>query len=115
MTVTELERKAWWLIALAKIATNKTRRKELMQEAFDLATRASTLRQLEFYNEELNGRSSIGDQGYGMRLSNSDGRTLWVYLTPRAGPTRCGLPMPWGARAQTTSRISTCGMPRTSC
>ena len=80
MTVTELERKAWWLIALAKITSNKSRRKELMQEAFDLATRASTLRQLEFYNEELNGRSSIGDQGYGMRLSNSDGRTLWVYL-----------------------------------
>ena len=80
MTVTELERKAWWLIALAKITTNRTRRKELMQEAFDLATRASTLRQLEFYNEELNGRSSIGDQGYGMRLSNRDGRTLWVYL-----------------------------------
>jgi hypothetical protein len=80
MTVTELERKAWWLIAMTKINTNKTRRKELMQEAFDLATRASTLRQVEYYNEELNGRSSIGDQGYGMRLSNRDGRTLWVYL-----------------------------------
>jgi hypothetical protein len=80
MTVTELERKAWWLIALAKITTNKSRRKELMQEAFKLATRANVLRQLEFDNEELNGRSTIGDQGYGMRLSNRDGRTLWVYL-----------------------------------
>jgi hypothetical protein len=37
----ELERKAWRLITLAKVAVNKTRRKVLMQEAFDLLTRAS--------------------------------------------------------------------------
>ena len=74
----ELERKAWRLITLAKIAVNKTRRKVLMQEAFDLLTRASALRQLE--NEEIDGGFSIGEEGYRMRLSNSDGATLWVYL-----------------------------------
>ena len=109
MTVTELERKAWWLIALAKITTNKTRRKELMQEAFNLATRASALRQLEFGDEELNGGSSIGEQGYRMRLSNGDGQHAGSTYELRVGPTRCGPPMLSGARGQTASRISTCG------
>ena len=76
----ELERKAWRLITLAKIAVNKTRRKVLMQEAFDLLTRASALRQLDLDSEELNGDPSTGKQGYRMRLSNWDGATLWLYL-----------------------------------
>ena len=47
MTVTELESKAWGLIAIAKVTANKIRQKVLMQEAFDLVTRASALRQLD--------------------------------------------------------------------
>jgi hypothetical protein len=46
----------------------------LMQEAFDLFTRVSALRQ------GVNGGSSTGERGYRMRLSNGDGTTLWVYL-----------------------------------
>jgi hypothetical protein len=76
----ELERKAWRLITLAKTAVNKTRRKVLMQEAFDLLTRASWLRQVDLDNEEVNGGFSIGEQAYRMRLSSEDGTTLWVYL-----------------------------------
>lgn len=74
----ELE-KAWRLIGMAKVAVNKTRRKLLMQEAFDLLTRASALRQLEPDSEAMNGRE-IGEQAYRMRLSNGDGATLWVFL-----------------------------------
>ena len=51
-----------------------------MQEAFDLLTRASALRQIELDNEEIDGGFSIGEEGYRMRLSNWDGATLWVYL-----------------------------------
>jgi hypothetical protein len=80
MTATELESKAWRLIAMAKVATNKSRRKLLMQEAYNLHARASALRQLDLDCEELNGGSSTGEQGYRMRLSNWDGATLWVYL-----------------------------------
>ena len=80
MTAKELESKAWRVIGMAKVAVNKTRRKVLMQEAFDLLTRASTLRKLESNNEEMNGGFSIGEQAYRMRLSDSDGTTLWVYL-----------------------------------
>jgi hypothetical protein len=80
MTAKELESKAWRLITLAKVAVNKTRRKVLIQEAFDLITRASALRQLDLNSEELNGHSSIGEQSYRMRLSSWDGATLWLYL-----------------------------------
>jgi len=80
MTTKELEGKAWQLIGMAKVAGDKARRKVLMQEAFDLLTRASALRQLDFDSEELNGGTSIEEQGYRMRLSNWDGATLWVYL-----------------------------------
>jgi hypothetical protein len=81
MTAKELESKAWRLIGLAKVAGDKTRRKALMQKAFDLLTRASALRQLDLDSEEeLNGGSSIEERGYRMRLSNWDGATLWVYL-----------------------------------
>ena len=80
MTATELESKAWRLIAMAKVATNKSRRKLLMQEAYNLHARASALRQLDLDCEELNGGSSTGEQGYRMRLSNRDDATLWVYL-----------------------------------
>ena len=76
MTVKELESKAWQLIGMAKVATNKTRRKVLMQEAYNLLARASALRQLDLDSEELNGHSSIGERGYRMRLSNWDGTTL---------------------------------------
>jgi hypothetical protein len=51
------------------IASDKTRRKMLMQEAFDLVTRASALRQLDL----VNGGSSTGERGYRMRLSDGDG------------------------------------------
>jgi len=81
MTAKELESKAWRLIGSAKIAGDKARRKVLMQEAFDLLTRASALRQLDLDSEEeLNGGTSIEERGYRMRLSNWDGATLWVYL-----------------------------------
>src|SRR5215472_16358397 len=80
MTAKELESKAWGLIGMAKIASDKTRRKVLMQEAFDLITRASALRQLDPDSEELNGGSSVEENGYRMRLANWDGATLWVYL-----------------------------------
>jgi len=80
MTVKELESKAWQLIGMAKVATNKTRRKVLMQEAYNLLARASALRQLDLDSEELNGHSAIGGQGYRMRLSNWEDATLWVYL-----------------------------------
>ena len=80
MTARELESKAWQLIGMAKVSSDKARRKVLMQEAFDLLTRASALRQLDFDSEELNGGTSIEEQGYRMRLSNWDGATLWVHL-----------------------------------
>jgi hypothetical protein len=80
MTVKELESKAWQLIGMAKVATNKTRRKVLMQEAYNLLARASALRQLDLDSEQLNGHSAIGEQGYRMRLSNWEGATVWVYL-----------------------------------
>jgi hypothetical protein len=51
-----------------------------MQEAFDLLTRVSALRQIDVDTEEPNGDSSIGEESYRMRLSNWDGATLWVYL-----------------------------------
>jgi len=72
----KLEVRAWRLIGMAKIASDKTRRKMLMQEAFDLVSRAISLRQLD----PVNGRSSTGERGYRMRLSNGTGTTLWVYL-----------------------------------
>ena len=84
MTTKELESKAWRLIGLAMVAGDKTRRKALMQEAFDLLTRASALRQLDLDSEELNGDSSIGEQGYRMRLSNWDGVTLYLHAESRA-------------------------------
>jgi hypothetical protein len=80
VTATELETKAWRLIAKAKTAVNKTRRKILMQEAFDLLSRASALRQTDLDNEQIGGGFSIGDDAYRMRLSNGDGTTLWIYL-----------------------------------
>jgi hypothetical protein len=81
MTVRELESKAWRLIGMAKVAVNKSRRKVLMQEAFDLASRASALRQLDHPDgEESNGGSPNEEDGYRMRLSNDDGTTLWIYL-----------------------------------
>jgi hypothetical protein len=70
-------KKAWRLITLAKVAVNKTRRKVLMQEAFDLLTRASALRRLDLDSDEVNGDR---EQGYRMRLSDGDDTTLWVYL-----------------------------------
>jgi hypothetical protein len=76
----ELESEEWRLIGMAKVADDKARPKALMQEAFDLLTRASALRKSDLHSEELNGGSSIGEQGYRMRLSNRDGATLWVYL-----------------------------------
>jgi hypothetical protein len=81
MTRKELESEEWRLIAMAKIDGDKARRKALMQEAYDLLTRATAMRQLDSDSEEeLNGGSSIEQQGYRMRLSNWDGATLWVYL-----------------------------------
>jgi len=80
VTRKELESKAWRLIGMAKIASDKSRRKMLMREAFDLVTRASVLRQLDLDSEGVNGGSSTGERGYRMRLSNGDGATLWVYL-----------------------------------
>src|SRR5215469_6191511 len=81
MTAKELESKAWRLIGSGKIAGERARRKVLMQEAFDLLTRASALRQLDLDSEEeLKGGTSIEERGYRMRLSNWDGTTLWVYL-----------------------------------
>jgi len=77
----ELEQKAWRLIGKAKVSVNRTRRKLLMQEAFDLLSRASALRQLDPDTEDLNGRGAdTVEQGYRMRLSNGDGATLWVFL-----------------------------------
>jgi len=55
MTAKELESKAWRVIGMAKIAVNKTRRKVLMQEAYDLLTRASALRRLDLDSEKLSG------------------------------------------------------------
>jgi hypothetical protein len=80
MTRKELESKAWQLITVAKVAYDKARRKALMQEAYDLLTRATAMRQSELDSEEVNGGTSIEEQGYRMRLSNWDGATLWVYL-----------------------------------
>ena len=80
MTAKELESKASRVIGMAKIAVNKTRRKVLIGEAFDLLARASALRQLDLDSEQLNGHSAIGEQGYRMRLSNWEGATVWVYL-----------------------------------
>src|SRR5215469_15307048 len=80
MTPRELESKAWRLIGLAKIAVDKTRRKLLMQEAFDLLSRANALRQADSDGETPSGGADIGEQGYRMRLSNWDGATLWVFL-----------------------------------
>ena len=81
MTRKELESEEWRLIAMAKIDGDKARRKALMQEAYDLLTRATAMRQLDSDSEEeLNGGSSIEERGYRMRLSNWDGATLWVYL-----------------------------------
>jgi hypothetical protein len=80
MTAKELESKASRVIGMAKIAVNKTRRKVLIGEAFDLLARASALRKSESDHEEINGGFSTGEQGYGMRLSNWDGATFWVYL-----------------------------------
>jgi len=81
MTRKELESKAWQLIAMAKTASDKARRQVLMLEAFGLLRRASALRQLDSDGgEELNGGTSVKEQGYRMRLSNWDGATLWVHL-----------------------------------
>ena len=76
----EMEKKAWRLIGMAKVSVNKTRRKLLMQEAFDLLGQASALRQLDPNGEELNGGVDIWEQGYRLRLSNGDGVSLWVFL-----------------------------------
>ena len=86
MTAKELESKAWRVIAMAKVAVNKTRRKVLMQEAHDLLKRAGALRQVEMQDEEMNGGFSTGEQAYRMRLSNDDGTTLWVYLQAESRP-----------------------------
>ena len=80
MTAMELESKAWQLIGMAKVSSDQARRKVLMQEAYDLLSRAGALRRSDLASEELNGGSSFGEQGYRMRLSNWDGGTLWVYL-----------------------------------
>ncbi|HKF63463.1 MAG TPA: hypothetical protein VKB42_18985 [Dongiaceae bacterium] len=61
-------------------AVNKTRRKVLMQEAFDLLSRASALRRVDADNDEIDRGFSIEEECYRMRLSNGDGTTLWVYL-----------------------------------
>src|SRR5690348_9097859 len=80
MKTAELESKAWGLIDLAKSAISKARRKLLMQEAFDLLVRASTLRQLDVDDEALTGIALLEEQGYRMRLCEQDGAALWVYL-----------------------------------
>jgi hypothetical protein len=77
MTAAELESKAWRLIAAAKTALTKARRRLLMQEAFDLITRACALRQLD--GEAANGVVLSGVD-YRLRLSNRDGNTLWILL-----------------------------------
>ena len=61
----ELESKAWRLIGLAKIAVNKSRRKMLMQEAFDLLARASALGKLESDHEEISGASQLEKKAMG--------------------------------------------------
>jgi hypothetical protein len=80
MNTGELESKAWQLIALARAAISKTRRKLLMQEAFDLLTRASTLRQFDLEEEVPGGELLVEEQGYRMRLCDGSGEALWVYL-----------------------------------
>ena len=78
MTAQELERKAWRLIAAAKVAHDRNRRRLLMQEAFDLVRRVSTLRQPE--TGEIENVPPFAD-GYQLRLSNAEGRTLWIDLS----------------------------------
>ena len=76
ITAKELERKAWRLIYKARATSDRNRRRLLMQEAFDLVKRAGTLRQLE------TGKTDIAPfaEGYQLRLSNGEGRTLWIDL-----------------------------------
>jgi len=76
----ELESRAWGLIDLAKAAISRARRKLLMQEAFDLLVRATTLRQLDLDEEASTGTLAHEQQGYRMRLCEQDGVALWVYL-----------------------------------
>jgi|SRR5690349_17527803 len=66
MTAKEIEAKARRLIAAAKIAVDKVRRKLLMQEAFDLLNRANLLRQVVSENENVNRGLSIEDEAYPM-------------------------------------------------
>ena len=51
-----------------------------MQEAFNLLTRARSLRQLESDNEQINGGLLHRRTRLSIHLSNGDGATLWVYL-----------------------------------
>ena len=76
ITARELERKAWRSIYTARAASDRNRRRLLMQEAFDLVKRAGTLRQLE------TGETDIAPfaEGYQLRLSNGEGSTLWINL-----------------------------------
>ena len=76
ITARELERNAWRSIYTARAASDRNRRRLLMQEAFDLVKRAGTLRQLE------TGETDIAPfaEGYQLRLSNGEGGTLWIDL-----------------------------------
>ena len=76
ITARELERNAWRSIYTARAASDRNRRRLLMQEAFDLVKRAGILRQLE------SGETHIAPfaEGYQLRLSNGEGGTLWINL-----------------------------------
>ena len=76
ITAKELERKAWRLIYKARAASDRNRRRLLMQEAFDLVKRVGTLRQLETGERDI----APFAEGYQLRLSNGEGGTLWIDL-----------------------------------
>ena len=93
MTAKELESEAWRVIGMAKVAVNKTRRKVLMQEAFDLLTRASALRKLESDNEKTSGASPSENKLIGCASPTATALRSGSIYELRAGPMRFGPPM----------------------
>lgn len=79
MKTAEIESKAWQLIDLARTAISKARRRLLMQEAFDLLTRAGALRQLDIEDEASIG-APLPEEGYRMRLCERDGLAFSIHL-----------------------------------
>src|SRR5215469_5528450 len=77
MTAKKLEDEAWRLIEAAKFAVEPSRRRMLIQDAFELIKKARALRDR---NPGLADGVDDAPEGYRLWFSRFDGATLWIDL-----------------------------------